>query len=121
MLSLLCLSVVSLQGQDICEVINDLANEWNDVANFVEECEADDVFTDEEINILVNYVTDLAEDTYFLADALVDLGNDRETRLGVDMRKTMARIAEEEDQYAMVDLIDQLVDILDRTTDYCDE
>ncbi|MDJ0839238.1 MAG: hypothetical protein QNK37_22160 [Acidobacteriota bacterium] len=117
----LCFGALTAQAWDICEDINDLANDWNEVANFVDECHEDDEFTDSEIRILVKYITDLAEDTYLLADALIDLGNQRETRLGTQMRKAMARIAEEEDQDRMVRELDKLVDIIDRTTDYCDE
>lgn len=120
-LLILCFSISTLYADELCETINDISNEWNDVANFVDECGNDEVFTDEEIETLVAYITGLAEDTYFLADALIDLGNDWETRLGTSMRKTMARLAETDDVDATVELLDQLVDIIDQTTDYCDE
>lgn len=106
---------------DICEDINSLANDWNDVANFVDDIRENDYFTDSELDTLERYVTELAEDTYILADALVDLGNQRETRLGVQMRKAMARLADAEDQDEVVRSLDKLVDVIDRTTDYCDE
>ena len=105
---------------DICEDINDLANEWNDVANFIDEV-GDAEFTDSELRTLERYVTDLAEDTYILADALIDLGNNRETKLGVNLRKAMQRVADAETTDSMVRNLDSLVDAIDRTTDYCDQ
>ena len=46
---------------DICDDVNELANDWNDVANFINEANEDDVFSDREIEILENYVTELAK------------------------------------------------------------
>ena len=118
---LILISMLAIAAHaDICEDINSLANDWNDVANFVDDIRDNDYFTDRELDILERYVTELAEDTYFLADALIDLGNNRETKLGVAMRKTMSQLADARDQDEMVRLLDKLVDIIDRTTDYCD-
>ena len=106
---------------DICDDINGLADGWNDVSNFVNECEEDEEFTDDELETLEKYVTDLAEGTYGLADALIDVGNQKETRLGTNMRKTMSKLAKADDLDKTVELLDKLVDILDKTVDYCDE
>jgi len=114
-----CCSTLGLA--DICDDINELANDWNEVANFVDECSVNDTFTDRELKTLENYIADLTKDTYGLADALIDLGDKRETRLGTNMRKTMAKLAESEDQDTTVIMLDKLVDILDKTVDYCDE
>ncbi len=105
---------------NICDDINGLADEWNEVANFLNECEENDRFTDTEMKRFENYVTDLAEDTYILADALIDLGNDRETKLGTNMRKRMAALAEANTLEAAVDRMDELVNSIDDVTDYCD-
>ena len=118
---LICLCALSAQAWDICDDVNELADDWNEVANFVDECEEDDEITDRELEQLIEYITDLAEDTYGLADALIDLGNKKETKLGTAMRKAMAKIAKEEDQDRLVKQLDKLVDIIDQTTDYCDE
>ena len=106
---------------DICEDINDLSNDWNEVANFLDELEESDEFSDRDLRRFEQYVTDLAEDTYILADALIDLGNQRETNLGTQMRKRMAALADAGSLEAAIERMDNLVDSIDRVTDYCDE
>ncbi|CAM2010878.1 hypothetical protein [Acanthopleuribacter pedis] len=117
----LFLSMSMAFAGDICEDINDLSNDWNEVANFLGELEENDDFSDRDLRRFEQYVTDLAEDTYILADALIDLGNQRETNLGTTMRKRMAALAEADSLEAAVARMDNLVDSIDRVTDYCDE
>ncbi len=121
-MTILVLALFSLVVQaDICDDISVLANEWNEVANFVDENQEDDEISDQDIKILQKYLADLANDTNGLADALIELGNQKETKLGRSMHKVMGRLEASEGQDGIVSYIDKLVDILDQTTDYCDE
>ncbi len=104
---------------DICDDINELANVWNDVAIFMNES-GDEQISDSDFRTLQKSIGELADATYSLADALIDLGNDKETKLGANMRKTMTQLANANSKAQVVDLIGKLVDILDETTDYCD-
>ena len=116
----LILVAPSLMAYDICEEINSLANDWNEVANFIDEF-GDEPLTDRDFRTLENYVTELAVDTYELADALIDLGNNKETRLGTSIRKSLASLQQANDTDSAVRHLDRLVDSIDRTTDYCDQ
>ena len=118
---MLFLGSTMAMGNEVCEAINDLANDWNEVANFIDEAGDDDDFTAVEIRAFERYIEELAEDTYWLADALIDLGDRHETNLGTTLRKTMARLADGGSTNRMVNDLDSLVDTLDRVTDYCDE
>lgn len=114
-------SACSYAQYNLCEAINGLANDWNDVANFVHEF-GDQPLPEADFNALVNHVSELSADTYTLADALIDIGNDYETRLGTELRKTLTRMTDENAPTdEVVGNVDRLVDILDRVTDYCEE
>lgn len=119
LLSLFALSTVNLHA-NICEAINSLSNEWNEVANFVHQF-GDQPMSDEDLQVLEEYVTDLSTLTFELVNILQNEGNDIEVRLANGMAAAMKRIEVAQTQADSVAALDSLVAALDRAVDYCDE
>ena len=113
---------VPAAAADVCDVINDLANDWNSLANDLEFYAGHDV-DDLAIRRLEREVNDLYLPTEALGEDLVDLGNRREEKLG---HRLLGEIDDLDDVRGrdlvayLVDRMDDIVDALDRVVDYCD-
>ena len=107
---------------DICDDINDIANDWNAIANAL-EVDADEGLEDLDLNRLRKDVEALLPGTEEFGEYLVEEGNATEQELGNDLLDAVEDLYDvETDDYAsyMVDRIDDIVDSLDGTVDFCD-
>lgn len=108
---------------DVCNNINDLANDWTEVANLLEETAGEDV-GDLDVPRLERDVNALLEPTEVLGNALVDLGNPDEEEMGNALLGYVDDLydVDGDDMAAyLVDRIDDIVDVMDEIVDYCDE
>ena len=106
----------------ICDDIDDLADDWADIADALEETAGEDV-GDLDLDRLERDVNALVPDTESLGEYLIDEGTRKERRIGNDILDLLDGITDVDgyDLAAyMVDRIDDLVDCLDFTVDYCD-
>lgn len=120
-LALLALTPAAVHA-DICDDINDIAEGWNAIANALEETAGEDL-EDLDLDRLRRDVNDLLPGTQTLGEYLVDEGNAGEQDLGNDLLDAIDELFDvETDDYAayLVDRIDDVVDSLDATVDYCD-
>lgn len=107
---------------DICDDINDIANGWNAIANALEDS-ADEGLEDLDLERLNRDIQALLPGTESFGEYLVEEGNAVEQDLGNDLLDSIEDLYDvETDDYAsyMVDRIDDIVDSLDQTTDFCD-
>ena len=107
---------------DLCDTINDLANDWNEVANLLEQDAGEDV-GDLDVRRLERDVDTLLKPTEDLGDALIDLGNADEEELGedlLDMTDELYDVDGDDMAAYLVDRIDDIVDTIDEVVDYCD-
>lgn len=107
---------------DLCDTINDLADDWADVADALEETAGEDV-GDLDVPRLERDVNALLKPTEDLGDALIDLGNADEEELGedlLDMTDELYDVDGDDLAAYLVDRIDDIVDTIDDVVDYCD-
>ena len=117
---LLALLVAAPVAADICDDINSLANDWNDVANTVHEYEVDG-FTRSEARQADRAINSLLKETDDLGLWLEEEGNDVEADFGTELVELGIDLDEAESLEEMVDVMDDIVDELDALVDYCDE
>ena len=106
----------------ICDDVADLADDWADVADALEETAGTDV-GDLDLDRLERDVNALLPDTESLGEYLVDEGSRKEQRIGneiLDMVDGVHDVDGDDLAAYMVDRIDDLVDSLDYTVDFCD-
>ncbi len=120
-LALLVLVPVTVHA-DVCDDINDIANGWNVIANTLEDA-GDEGLEDLDLDRLNADVNTLLPGTEEFGEYLVEEGNVTEQDLGNDLLDSIEDLYDvETDDYAsyMVDRIDDIVDSLDQTVDFCD-
>ena len=118
-LGLAALVVAPLAFADICDDVNEVANAWNDVANFVHQY-GDEELPDDAYSELRDAVNELAEGTFVFAEALQEYGDDQEVQLGGQIHDAMGAVYNANGSDEAVYALDNLVEVIDRTTDYCD-
>ena len=121
-MTLLCLLVAAPAVADVCNRINTLANDWNDVGNALEEDAGEDV-GDLDVKRLERDVDALLGPTEDLGDDLIDLGNSDEVEMGeilLDFTDDLVDVDGDDMAAYLVDRIDDIVDALDDVVDYCD-
>ncbi len=108
---------------DICDDINDLANAWNEIANFLNEHE-DEGFSEADANEIDKLVNLALEPTQNLGEALTKLGDEEEVQLGHELLQYVHELHNRRHgdlvSY-LVDVIDDITDTLDGVVDYCDQ
>ncbi len=122
-LPVLCAFLVIPAKADICDDINDLANAWTEIANFLNEHEEEGFSESDarEIDKLVNLVLQPTQD---LGEALTKLGDEEEVQLGHELLQYVHELRGRQhgDMVAyLVDVMDDLTDTLDAVVDYCDQ
>ncbi len=108
---------------DICDDINDLANAWNEIANFLNEHE-EEGFSEADANQIDKLVNAALQPTQDLGVALTKLGDEEETQLGHELLQYVHELHNRQhgDMVAyLVDVIDDITDTLDAVVDYCDQ
>ncbi len=108
---------------DICDDIDDLANAWAEIANFLNEHE-DDGFTEAEANEIDKLVNVALQPTQDLGEALTKLGDDAEVQLGHELLQYVHELHNRQhgDLVAyLVDVMDDITGTLDAVVDYCDQ
>jgi hypothetical protein len=112
----------SAQAEEICDLINDVANGWNDMANLLDADDADS-YTDSDFEAIGEALGALTESSATLAGLLQGAGDDYQVALGEDLEKVILTFADKVDsgnvQY-LADSIDGTTDAMDRVTDDCD-
>jgi hypothetical protein len=112
----------SAQAEEICDLINDVANGWNDMANLLDADDADS-YTDSDFEAIGEALGALTESSATLAGLLQGAGDDYQVALGEDLEKVILTFADKVDsgnvQY-LADSIDGITDAMDRVTDDCD-
>jgi hypothetical protein len=111
----------SAQAEEICDLINDVANGWNDMANLLDADDADS-YTDSDFEAIGEALGALTESSATLAGLLQGAGDDYQVALGEDLEKVILTFADKVDsgnvQY-LADSIDGITDAMDRVTDDC--
>ena len=107
---------------DICDDIDDLSNAWASIADALEETADEDV-GDLDVRRLERDVNALLPGTEALGEYRADEGSRDEQDIGNDLLDLIDDLYDVDgDDLAayLVDRIDDLVDCLDFTVDYCD-
>jgi hypothetical protein len=107
---------------EICEMVNDVANSWNDMANLLDSAEADG-FSDADYQQIGEALGALTEGSATLAGALQGAGNADQVALGEELEAVLAHMAGKVDsgdiEY-LADSVDQITKTMDAVTDDCD-
>ncbi|MCB1600860.1 MAG: hypothetical protein R3F18_07490 [Lysobacterales bacterium] len=120
--ALLLAAPISAPAAEICEMVNDVANSWNDIANLLDSDEADG-FSESDYEQIGEALGALTEGSATLAGALQGAGNADQVALGEELEAVLSHMAGKVDsgniQY-LADSIDQITRTMDAVTDDCD-
>jgi hypothetical protein len=120
--ALLLVIPMSASASDVCEMVNDVANSWNDMANLLDSDEADG-FSDSDYEDIGEALGALTEGSATLAGVLQGAGDADQVALGEELEEVLSHFAGRIDsgniQY-LADSIDQITRTMDAVTDDCD-
>jgi len=117
----LCLAAPMVQA-DVCNDLNAIANGWNDIANALER-DAGEGIENLDVDRIRSDVDDLLPLTESFGEYLAAEGSGSERILGANLLNSIDWLYDvDTDDFAayLVDRIDDIVDDLDETVDYCD-